>query len=39
MHAYVARQAEHHRKVTFEEEFVAFLKRHRIEYDPATIWD
>ena len=36
---YLARQAEHHRKVTFEEEFVAFLKRHGIDYDPATIWD
>jgi putative transposase len=36
---YIERQAEHHRKVTFEEEFVAFLERHGIEYDPRYVWD
>jgi REP element-mobilizing transposase RayT len=30
---YLATQAEHHRKQTFQEEFIAFLKRHQIEYD------
>src|SRR4051812_34897171 len=30
---YLSRQAEHHRSVTFQEEFVAFLRRHGIEYD------
>jgi putative transposase len=36
---YIERQDEHHKRVTFEEEFVAFLKRHGIEYDPRHVWD
>jgi REP element-mobilizing transposase RayT len=36
---YIARQAEHHRTRTFEEEFVDFLRRHRIPYDERYIWD
>ena len=31
--AYIANQEEHHRKVTFQEEVLAFLKKHGIEYD------
>jgi REP element-mobilizing transposase RayT len=31
---YVDNQEEHHRKLTFEEEFAAFLERHGIKYDP-----
>jgi REP element-mobilizing transposase RayT len=37
--AYIAGQAEHHRTVTFQEEFVAFLERHGIEYDAKYIWE
>ena len=36
---YLERQAEHHRKVTFQEEFIAFLKRHEIDYDERYLWD
>lgn len=36
--AYIQFQAEHHRKRSFEEEFVAFLKRHGVEYDPQYVW-
>jgi len=36
--AYIEGQAEHHKKMTFEEEFVALLKRHGIEYDPRYVW-
>lgn len=36
---YVEGQEEHHRKLTFEEEYVAFLKRHHLEYDEAELWD
>ena len=32
--AYIARQEEHHRRVTFEEEYRAFLDRHGLSYDP-----
>ena len=30
---YIENQEEHHRKVTFQEEFIALLKKHNIEYD------
>jgi REP element-mobilizing transposase RayT len=36
---YIAKQEEHHRRITFQEEFVAFLKRHEIEYDQRFIWE
>jgi putative transposase len=37
--AYVARQKEHHRTVTFEEEFRALLERAGIQYDPRYMLD
>lgn len=37
--AYIHNQPEHHRETTFQEEFLSFLKRHNIEYDPRYIWD
>jgi hypothetical protein len=36
--AYIAGQAEHHKKHDFQAEFIAFLKKNRIEYDPRYIW-
>ena len=36
--SYITRQKEHHRKRDFQAEFLAFLKKHRIEYDPRYIW-
>jgi REP element-mobilizing transposase RayT len=36
---YIKNQQEHHRKMTFQEEFLALLKRHRIEYDEGYLWD
>jgi len=36
--AYIADQAEHHRKRTFQEEFLAFLKKHGVEYDERYVW-
>ena len=35
--AYIRSQAEHHRKRSFEEEFLAFLKKNGVEYDPAHV--
>jgi putative transposase len=35
---YIENQAEHHRVKTYEEEFIAFLERHGIEYDPRYVW-
>ncbi|MDQ7780628.1 MAG: IS200/IS605 family transposase [Planctomycetota bacterium] len=36
---YIRNQKEHHRTVTFQEEYRAFLKRYHIEYDERYIWD
>jgi putative transposase len=36
--AYIANQEEHHRKITFEEEFVALLKRHDIQFEATFLW-
>ena len=36
---YVRNQEEHHRKRTFQEEFLEFLRRHEIAYDERYIWD
>ena len=36
---YIENQREHHRARTFQEEFLAFLKRHGIEYDERYLWD
>jgi REP element-mobilizing transposase RayT len=35
---YINSQEEHHRKRSFEEEFVAFLAKHKIDYDPKYVW-
>jgi REP element-mobilizing transposase RayT len=37
--AYIGGQAEHHKRQTFEEEFVALLKRHGVQFDPHHVWD
>jgi REP element-mobilizing transposase RayT len=36
--AYIQKQIDHHRKKTFEEEFLSFLKKHGMEYDLRYIW-
>lgn len=36
---YIARQEEHHRKVSFQDEFRAFLRKHRVEWDEQHVWD
>jgi len=35
---YIAEQEQHHRRRSFEEEFVQLLERHGIEYDPRYLW-
>ena len=35
---YIAKQKEHHRKVSFRDEFIQFLKANGIEYDERFIW-
>lgn len=35
---YIANQAQHHRKMTFEDEFVGLLKKHGIPFDPKHVF-
>ena len=36
---YINEQEAHHRKMTFENEFISFLKKHGIPYDPKYVFD
>ena len=36
--AYIRNQEAHHRKMTFQEEFLKLLKAHGIEYEERCIW-
>ena len=35
---YIARQTEHHRNRDFQAEFIAFLRKHHVDYDPRHVW-
>jgi putative transposase len=35
---YIATQEEHHRKVSFREELIAFLRKHGLAYDERELW-
>lgn len=37
--AYIANQPEHHRKLSFQDELRALLRRHAIECDERYLWD
>ena len=36
---YIVEQEEHHRRVSFQDEFRALLSRHGIEWDERHVWD
>jgi REP element-mobilizing transposase RayT len=36
---YIANQAAHHRTMSFQEEFVALLQRHEIEFEERHLWE
>ncbi len=36
---YIARQQEHHRRKSFQDEYRAFLQRHGVAYDEQYVWD
>jgi REP-associated tyrosine transposase len=36
---YIEHQAEHHRRMTFQDELRALFKRHGIEFDERYVWD
>jgi len=35
---YIRNQEDHHKKVTFQDEFRAFLKKYNVEYDERYVW-
>ncbi len=37
--AYIRNQKEHHKLVTFEDEFRQFLRKYAVEYDERYVWD
>ena len=36
---YIENQEEHHRRVSFQDEYLAFLRAYGIEYDERYVWD
>ena len=36
---YIRHQRDHHRKMTFQDELRAFLKRYEVEFDERYVWD
>lgn len=36
---YIRNQREHHRQRTFQEEYIAFLKKHGVSYDERYVFD
>jgi REP element-mobilizing transposase RayT len=36
--AYIANQKEHHKKMSFKDEYLLFLKEYGIEYDERYLW-
>ncbi len=39
LEAYIANQTEHHRKVTFQDEYRRLLNKYGIEHDERYVWD
>ena len=37
--SYIMRQEQHHKRLTFQDEFRTFLKKYEIEYDERYVWD
>ncbi len=35
---YILNQEKHHKKMSFNEELIAFLKEYKIEYNPKYLW-
>jgi putative transposase len=36
---YIEQQEEHHKAMSFEEEYRRFLKAYEVEYDERYVWD
>lgn len=36
---YILNQEQHHKKMTFQDEYRAFLKKYNVDYDEKYVWD
>jgi len=36
---YIRNQKEHHRRITFEDEYRNFLKQYKVQFDERYVWD
>ena len=36
---YISKQIEHHKKVSFQDEYRAFLNKYKMDYDEKYVWD
>ena len=36
---YITNQENHHKKISFQDEFRAFLKKYNVDYDERYVWD
>ncbi|MCF6285749.1 MAG: transposase [Candidatus Hydrogenedentes bacterium] len=36
---YILNQEEHHKEMTFQEEFIGLLEKHSVEYNERYLWD
>ncbi|MEZ6139574.1 MAG: IS200/IS605 family transposase [Zavarzinella sp.] len=36
---YIMNQAQHHQKVSFQDELIAFLKKYKLDYDERYLWE
>ena len=36
---YIANQHEYHQKITFQDEYRAFLKKYKMDFDERYLWD
>lgn len=37
--SYIENQKEHHKEITFQDEYKAFLEKYNVEYDERYVWD
>jgi putative transposase len=38
VHAYIANQEAHHRRSSFQQEFLTLLRQNRVAFDPERVW-
>jgi len=36
---YISNQKEHHKKISFKDEYILLLKKHNVEYDEQYLWN